>query len=266
MITKHNDKMSRSIVELLPNIYGVDLALIVYVCRRGRSKECVLIIGDLHIGYEEAINKKGVLLPRQQLKDIIRRLDRIFKILSDRKVSVAKVIINGDLKHEFGVISDQEWRDTLKTIDYLKKKSGDAEIILIRGNHDTILGPIAGKRGITISENYCFESIYICHGNNMPKSEDKDFRSAKNIVIGHIHPSVTVSDGARKEKYKAFVVSDWKKKKLIMMPSFCTITYGFDIIGEEKRPGFLSEAKNARVFISADRIYDFGPLDKLKTI
>ena len=30
-----------------------------------------------------------------------------------------QVIINGDLKHEFGTISDQEWRDVLKIFDLI---------------------------------------------------------------------------------------------------------------------------------------------------
>jgi metallophosphoesterase superfamily enzyme len=98
----------------------------------------------------------------------------------------------------------------------------------------------------------------------VPKSEDKEFKSAKTVIIGHIHPSVTLSSGARNERYKAFVVADWKEKKLIIMPSFSTIRYGFDLINEEERWAFLNDAKNEMVYIAADQIYDFGMLEDLK--
>jgi len=62
----------------------------------------VLIISDIHIGYEEALNKRGMMVPRFQFK-ILR--ERIIKILKKYKPSL--VIVNGDLKHEFGKISDQ---------------------------------------------------------------------------------------------------------------------------------------------------------------
>ena len=59
-----------------------------------------LIIADLHLGYEESLNKKGVLVPRIQFKDTYERLN---KILTSKKIET--MIITGDLKHEFGVIN-----------------------------------------------------------------------------------------------------------------------------------------------------------------
>jgi uncharacterized protein len=273
---KKNNGRINPMLELVPGIFGVDLGLL--IAERGENvnlkiqKTGILVIGDLHIGYEAALNKTGVFLPRQQLKDIIDRLDKIFIALSKAKVRISKVIINGDLKHEFGEISEQEWRDSLKVIDYLSDKLGkktdknskNSELVLIKGNHDTILGPVAGKRNITIADHIYLDSVYICHGNTMPKSEDKDFKSAKSIIIGHVHPSVSLRDGARKESYKAFVKADWNKKKLIILPSFSTVTSGFDLINEENKWPFLADAKNARVYIAADAIYDFGLLEALK--
>jgi uncharacterized protein len=267
---------NNSLKELLPGISGIDLGLLLIekgkIVDVEKQKTGILVIGDLHIGYEEALNKTGVFLPRQQLKDIIERLDKIFLVLSKAKVMISKIIINGDLKHEFSEISEQEWRDTIKVIDYLseKLKKSDidpnisSEVVLLKGNHDTILGPIAGKRNITIAEHFYSDGIYICHGNNVPKSEDKEFKSAKTIIIGHVHPSVLLSSGARKEKYKAFVVADWNKKKLIVLPSFCELTYGFDLINETNKWPFLADARNARIYIAADAIYDFGLLEELK--
>ena len=132
-------------MKLLKNIEAIDLAL--YIDEH-------LILSDFHIGYEEALNKQGILLPRFQFKEIIQRLEAIFERLKNKPIE--KIIINGDLKHEFGTISEQEWRHTLKLIDFLGKHC--SEIVLIRGNHDTILGPIAEKRKVKVLEHYFIEA------------------------------------------------------------------------------------------------------------
>ena len=87
------------------------------------------VFSDFHIGYEEALNKEGILVPRFQFESIIKRLDKIFLKLNKKKID--KIIINGDIKHEFGTISEQEWRHTLRLLDYLLKKCD--EVVLIKG-------------------------------------------------------------------------------------------------------------------------------------
>ena len=114
-----------------------------------------LIVTDFHIGYEEALNKQGLLVPRFQFQEIITKLDSIFEKLKNHKID--RIVVNGDIKHEFGTISNQEWRHTLKLLDYFSQHC--KEIILIKGNHDTILGPIARKRNIRVVEHYLIEPI-----------------------------------------------------------------------------------------------------------
>src|SRR3989344_2846613 len=109
-----------------------------------------LILTDFHIGYEEALNKQGLMVPRFQFQEIMERLEKIFSRLKNK--SVERIIVNGDLKHEFGTISEQEWRHTLKLLDYFGQHC--REIILIKGNHDTILGPIAKKRNVRVLDHF----------------------------------------------------------------------------------------------------------------
>ena len=99
-------------IEITHSLKIIDLALY-------HSEKNILIIGDIHIGYEESLNKQGVLMPRLQFSEIIKRLEPILKKIKKLKT----IIINGDLKHEFSSISAQEWRQTLKLLDYLLKKS-----------------------------------------------------------------------------------------------------------------------------------------------
>ena len=114
-----------------------------------------LVFADFHIGYEEALNKQGLLVPRFQFKGILVRLKSIFDKLENHRID--RIVINGDIKHEFGTISDQEWRHTLNLLDYFGQHC--KEIILVKGNHDTILGPIAKKRNIKVVDYYLISPI-----------------------------------------------------------------------------------------------------------
>jgi uncharacterized protein len=148
-------------MEMLPNIEIIDLAL---YC--SFPEKSALILSDIHIGYEEALNKQGVLVPRIQFEDIVRRMELIFNRLEGRPLDT--IVVNGDLKHEFGTISDQEWRNTLKFIDILMEHTGN--LVLIKGNHDSILAPIARKRKVEVVSSYTLRlpsSVRLIN-NNIP--------------------------------------------------------------------------------------------------
>ena len=224
-----------------------------------------LIFADFHIGFEEALNKQGVLVPRFQFNEVIKRLDKIF----ERVRGIKRIIINGDVKHEFGKISDQEWRDTLKLLDYFMKKG---EIILVKGNHDSILGPIAEKREIKIVDRYDVDDITILHGDKIVKE-----RIGKILIIGHEHPAVSFKE-RRDEKYKCFLLGRWKGtllgkaftekregKVLIVQPSFNLVTEGSDISKENLLSPYLKQdLDDFRIFVVEDKVYDFGKVKNLK--
>ncbi|MEK6860718.1 MAG: metallophosphoesterase, partial [Nanoarchaeota archaeon] len=177
----------------------------------------ILIIGDLHIGLEGTFINQGVMLPVSQLDTIIKRLKKIIK-----KAKPKKIIINGDLKEEFGTISSQEWKDTARLINFLKEK---AEVILIKGNHDTVLAPIAKKFNLELKERLDIDGISIIHGDVLLKHFNK------TIIIGHEHPAISFKERPD-EKYKCFLMGKYKKSKLIVMPSFNPLIEGSDITKE----------------------------------
>ena len=193
----------------------------------------ILVISDLHIGYEDHIAEKGIF-PRVQLKEIIEKLDGIFWNLSMRGIKIYQIVILGDLKHEFGGISDVEWGETLKFLDYLDKKivkntknSKEFErIILIKGNHDNILGPIAKKREVLLKDYYKYKEICFLHGDKPYKN---CFDKSKIMIIGHLHPAITLRDKYKKEKYKCFLYGKWKNKEVYVIPSFSPIGFGYDL-------------------------------------
>ena len=233
------------------NLKIVDLGLLI-------KDKRILIFSDFHIGYEEALNKQGILVPRFQFKDVIKRLGKIFSEL--KKTKLEKIIINGDLKHEFGRISEQEWRETLRLLDFLTNFCN--EIILVKGNHDTIIGPIAEKKKVKIVEHFLVGNTLIIHGNKIP--EKGLLKKAKTIVIGHEHPAISLREDIRIEKFKCFLKGKYKRKKLIIMPSFCLATEGTDVLKEKLISPFLDhDLRNFEVFVVADKVYDFGKVKNL---
>lgn len=235
-------------MEVQPKMEIVDLALYF---------DSTLVIADVHIGYEEALNKQGILVPRLQFEEIVKRIGAIFRQLKGRKLKT--IVVNGDLKHEFGTISEQEWRNTLKFIDLLGKHG--KEIILIKGNHDTILGPIAKKRNVRVLDKIGIGRVLITHGNKVPDT----FKSYNTIIIGHEHPAVSLREGPRIERFKCFLKGKYKGRNLIVQPSFNSMVEGTDIFRDKILSPFLHQnLDNFDVYVVEDKVYEFGKLRNLR--
>ncbi|MDP3918988.1 MAG: metallophosphoesterase [Nanoarchaeota archaeon] len=222
-------------MEIVKNIVMKDLSLIY---------KDHLIIGDLHIGLEEALNKQGILIPRFQFKELMQRLKSILL----KKIKV--IVINGDLKHEFGIISEQEWRHTLQILDLFLENN--RKVILVKGNHDSILGPIAEKRNLEIVDKYEIDDITIIHGDKIEKI------NTKILIIGHEHPAITIKDEIRTETYKCFLKGKYKNKTLIVMPSFSLVKPGSNILADKLLSPYIKNIGSFEIFIVEDKIYNFG--------
>jgi uncharacterized protein len=232
-------------MEIIAGIEIRDLALYV-------PKKSLLIIGDLHIGYEESLNKQGVLVPRFAFKDLLLRLEKVL----DKKYDT--IVVNGDIKHEFGQISSQEWRETLKILDLLL--SHTRKVILVKGNHDTIIGPIANKRNVKIVNSYKAGDIFILHGDNLVDIP----KEAKTIIIGHEHPGIMLQEPGRKEAYKCFLKGTYKRKNMIVMPSYNPVVYGSDVLTEKQFSPFMTNKDDFEVFVVEDKVYNFGKISRIK--
>jgi len=237
----------------------------------------VLVIGDMHIGYEESVGKG--LLPRVQIKDILEKLGGVFEVLDGDDVKLKKIVLLGDLKHEFGGISDSEWRGVLVLLDYLSSKC--KEIILIKGNHDNILKPIARKRNIKLRNYYKIKMnvegkgvdgrrVDVCflHGHEC----FKQCLNSDILIMGHLHPSISLKDKYKNEKFKCFLRGKWKRKDVYILPSFSEISLGYDLrdLDFEKEDSFIfiddRSLRNFEVLIYNDKekkVLGFGGLGGL---
>lgn len=215
-----------------------------------------LVIADPHIGYEESLAKEGVLVPRLHVDCMIRKLGEMIKAANPKRI-----IINGDFKHGYSGISEQEWRDSAKLISFLTKA---ADVVFVRGNHDVALGPVARKKGINVVEDIREGKFFITHGDSIKKIP----KGCGYIVIGHEHPAVSLKEGARVETFKCFLEAEYNGKKLIILPSFNPVTVGHDLVREKPISPYVKNPDSAVVHLIADEghVIDFGTIGMLKKL
>ena len=176
-----------------------------------------LVISDLQLGEELYFAEKGIFVPQIQLKEIKKELKEIFKL-----VSVSKLIINGDFKHEFGKVSEQEWREVKELVNYLSKRV--KEIILVRGNHDNYLLTIASYLNLKVFDPYYeVKGFVFTHGHKRIKYP----KNSHTVIIGHEQPAILLKKGYDKIKLPCFLYGKLKNgKNLVCLPAFSPLASG----------------------------------------
>ncbi|MCX6802709.1 MAG: metallophosphoesterase [Candidatus Diapherotrites archaeon] len=223
------------------------------------EKEKILAIADLHLGYEEMLNAQGVFLPRTNFEKIRKALDEMLKELPKLDI----IVILGDLKHEFGFISQQEWKEVIEMLQFLQKHC--KKIVLIKGNHDKILGPLVKWEGLKIEEEFYITKagVLFLHGDKISASDN--FQKAKTIVIGHEHPAVSLREGIKSEMFKCFLKGKFKGKNLVILPSLDLVSTGTNILREKLLSPFLKQdLGNFECWLVEDKAYYFGRLTELR--
>jgi len=220
----------------------------------------ILIIGDLHIGYDVMLRQSGVLIPERQIEETIERLESIFEKIKFQNQKVEKIIFLGDIKHSFG-FEFEERKDFDQIMDFLKQRFSEKNIILIKGNHDTIDYSFEGK----MVDTHIEDGIAFLHGHKI-FSEVFD-KNINLIVMGHLHPSIVLQEnpGIKKENYKCFLTGAFKGKKVIVLPSFLGIIEGSKIneYSDKLDKDFsIIPKKDLLKFdvhvVGKEKIYDFG--------
>jgi len=220
----------------------------------------ILAVGDLHLGFEEALNRSGVFVSRKMFEEMIEYLDRVFEKIEN----VDEVVLLGDVKHVFGGVLGQEWKDVSGLLDYLNKKS--KRVVIVKGNHDKIIEPIARKKDIEVKDYHIVGDVCFLHG-------DRDFvenygKKIKTWVVGHGHPAVKISEpgGAKIEKFKCFLVGKFKGKSVVVVPSFFDYNVGSD--PRENELGFVWDFNfdNFEVKVVQDETLDILSFGKLKKL
>jgi uncharacterized protein len=225
-------------------------------------KEGILAVGDLHLGFEYQLQQSGILVPESQVEEMKKELKSIFDEIKEKNFVIKKIIFIGDIKHSFSY----QWKERNyfnEIISFLKNYVKDKDIILIKGNHDTIDYSFSDR----LKDYFIYGEIAFSHGHKLfPEIFNEKI---KTIVIGHLHPSITLSDkqNIKREKYKCFLVGKFKKKEIIILPSFLSTVEGTSInnIEDEYEDYFSIIPKknliNFSVYVVGDKeVYSFGKI------
>lgn len=256
-------------LQIAPGVELIDLALFLPQAR-------VLAIADLHLGLEDALRAEGVFVPRQHLAQVQQRLERIWGALHiSPREPLARVIVNGDLRHQFGPLSRAESKESKEFLHWLARWT--REIVLIEGNHDGSLQQFNSER-ITVTKGYSEGGCWFVHGDELPSpSEGRGAGGERGaagrvrswLVIGHEHPAIGLRDPVteRVEVYKCFLVGKFRGRNLLVLPSFNQLVRGSDLLKEQPLSPFVQQSRleDCLVFPVSDDgcIYEFGPLRRL---
>jgi hypothetical protein len=150
-----------------------------------RGKERVLVVGDLHIGWEVTLARQGIHVPSQTSKMLLRLQGIIMKEHPTRLVML------GDVKHSVTGAELEEWHDVPEFFEKLLAKVPVVQIII--GNHDGNLEPLTPSRvqllppsGIALWGEYG-----LLHGHAWPTPE---MLGCETLILGHLHPAITLRD------------------------------------------------------------------------
>lgn len=217
----------------------------------------VLVVGDLHVGYERELNKGGIDVSGKLQEELISEFENVFT----KTGKITMVVLLGDVKHYFGRNVREEWFGLRTIFTYLKKKS--EKVIIIRGNHDTYLMPLASKENIEVKDIWKWRKYCFIHG-------DKDFEELydKEVgvwIMGHVHPAIFLHEGVKQEKYKCYLIGRYEGKEVIILPSFFSGIEGSDV---RERVIPLPWKFNWGYFtvkvVEKLRVLDFGLLKRIK--
>lgn len=200
-----------------------------------------IIISDLHLGYEGISTEQGVLIPKIQYKEEIEMMKKIIKLKK-----AEKIILLGDIKHEFSETTYHEFKEVRDFLNFLKENF--EKIFIIKGNHDNFIFYVANKLGIDVYDDVKIGDYFFSHGH---RNIELNNIKAKNIVIAHEHPVIVLYDDiGGKEVVKCFLFGKIGNKNLIVMPAFSPLSYGSEInINEDFLSPLLQRIK--------DKISDF---------
>lgn len=238
--------------EVLPGIVAFPYGCLV-------EGEAALVVADLHLGFEEVLADSGIFLPATQL-------DRISSMIVRRAAELGadRVILLGDVKHEFGSATRQEWAEVLELLRRLRGVGLSVEVV--RGNHDNFLIPILRREGVPLHDPHLMlGDLLLAHGHRpLPEVE---FRA---VLIGHEHPAVAVPDefGVRR-RFRALLVGRVRGRSLAVLPAVSPLAPGTDVLSAEAFLSPVLEEAEDLVVYAVDEdvgVVRLGPLETLRAV
>jgi len=174
-----------------------------------------LVVADLHNGIEFELYRKGATVPSQTGE----KLERLKAIVRETKPE--KLIILGDLKHNFPVTSRQEQVEVPHFLRELLEFV--PRIVITKGNHDGSIERLV-PGGVDVVDEFIENNVGYFHGHKKPSAE---LLQQELILCAHTHPSVLLKD-IRGNIQQAWIETRVKdsKTKVLVVPAFDDSTRG----------------------------------------
>jgi len=174
--------------------------------------EEVMVIADLHIGYEAVLENEGIHMPRMQTAAI---RDALIELVD--RYEPDRIAVLGDFKHEFSRNLSQEWEDVRYLLSMMTEW---AEVTLIRGNHDNYLANICSRMDIPLLDSTILNGITLVHGHQSCDS--------RPLLMAHEHPSIRLFDAVGAFIRLPCFLYD-RGRKIVVMPAFSPLAMGTDL-------------------------------------
>ena len=172
-----------------------------------------VVLGDLHLGYERALEQEGMYIPRINTGAICDALNDILC-----RYEPTGVVLLGDVKHDFKRSGCEEKREVRRIMTLL---TGAAQVVVIKGNHDNYLQNIISDMGLLAVDYVDIMGYRLEHGHS-----DSGVRP---VIIGHEHPSVRIPGSVGGGlKIQCFVHA--RDDGFIVLPPFSPFSSGNDLV------------------------------------
>ncbi len=149
------------------------------------SNDRILVIADLHIGWEVALSQQGIHIPSQTPKLLQKLAEAV------QAASPTELVILGDVKHAVAKVPPEEWRDVPEFFEKVLRLVPVVKVV--PGNHDGNLEPLTPRNVMILpsSGTKLLGDVAVVHGHAWPSP---DLLGCSTLVMGHVHPVVVFSD------------------------------------------------------------------------
>lgn len=181
----------------------------------------ILVVADMHLGYEAALEYQGLSIPRVQTRKIEQYLMDVID-----EVRPSRLIVAGDMKHNFSRNLTQEWQDVDRFVRVLSDR---VKLEVVKGNHDNYLGAILQGYKIPLTMETICAGVRILHGHRGVLTDEM-------TVMGHIHPCIRLRDSVGASVKDPCYLFE-PKLKVLVLPALSLVSPGTDVIGQSWSEG-----------------------------
>lgn len=223
-----------------------------------------IIASDFHLGYEGAMAKNGMFVPKINLKRILENLDKALA-----KSGADKIIIVGDIKHDFSNIETDEFNELNDLMNFLKRRK--VSPVLIKGNHDNFVERYREPFKLAVRGQEAPIGDYLFfHGEKLPTIPK---RRPGMLIMGQEHPAISInSPVGKREKLRCFLYGEYEKLPILVLPAMGYFSTGTDV-NHEPKDRLLSPVfkrtdidRMHAIAIGYGSTMDFGEVSRLRGI